>query len=260
MAQAGAGQKPALTKSSPKGQPGCPSGDAISGAAISGAAIDHLLPPGLATQTPKELLCALPGRLDCYLDLLCSWNKAINLTGARDRTTILERLIPDSFQLAAFLRESPLAMAAGKGSPEIWDLGAGAGLPGIPLRMVWNEGKYTLVEARQKRAIFLANALAALGLERTSVFRGPAEQLFAAQPQGADIIISRAFLPLPKLLPFCRPMLRPGAVLIIFAASAAGELPAPWQTMAQRAYDVQGSKRWLWALQDSCATRESGHA
>lgn len=228
--------------------------------------VQSLLGPELAAQTPKALLEALPWRLGCYLDMLCAWNKAINLTGPRERTEILERLIPDSFRLGALLRGAPLAEATGRtgrAGPEIWDLGAGAGLPGIPLRMLWQEGDYTLVEAREKRALFLANALAALDLARTKVFRGPAERLFAARPEGADLILSRAFLPWPRLLGFCEPMLRPGGALVIFAACACGKLPTPWRLLAETSYVVAGNRRWLWALQSSesyAARVESSHA
>ena len=222
-------------------------------APLTPEAVAAHFPPGLAAETPAPLLAALPERLGRYLDLLCAWNGAINLTGGRDRADILTRLIPDSFHLAAFLRSAPLtATALGAGAPRVWDLGAGAGLPGIPLRMVWERGDYTLVEVREKRALFLANALAALGLPRTGVFRGAAERLFAAEPPGgdagADCIVSRAFLPWPKLLDFCRPALRPGGVIIIFASAPCGDLPAPWRSVSQADYSVAGSRRWLWAL------------
>lgn len=225
------------------------------------------LPPGLAAQTPAALLAALPERLGRYVDMLCAWNDAVNLTGGRDREDVLARLVPDSFHLAAFLRGPALAAAAdaaGPDGPRVWDLGAGGGLPGIPLRMVWERGTYTLVEVRQKRALFLANALAALRLARTGVFRGPAERLFAEQRTGADWILSRAFLPWPQLLEFCRPALRPGGVVLIFAAAPCGELPPPWRPLAQAAYTAGASRRWLWALQVSPRADEArggdGHA
>ncbi len=251
----------------PKSSPGRPRGGAarVSGGPVRDAV--ERLPPGLAAQTPAALLAALPERLGRYVDMLCAWNDAVNLTGGRDREDVLARLVPDSFHLAAFLRGPALAAAAdaaGPDGPRVWDLGAGGGLPGIPLRMVWERGTYTLVEVRQKRALFLANALAALRLARTRVFRGPAEQLFAEQREGADVILSRAFLPWPKLLEFCRPALRPGGVLLIFAAAPCGELPAPWRPLAQTSYAAGASRRWLWAVQapsraeETCA--EGSHA
>lgn len=226
------------------------------------ATLAGLLPPGLARQTPQELLDALPERLGRYIDLLSAWNSAINLTGARGPEDILERLIPDSFHLAAFLRSAPLAgawAARGAEGPRVWDLGAGAGLPGIPLRLVWEEGDYTLVEVREKRALFLANALAGLGLPRTRVFRGPAERLFAAQPHGADILLSRAFMPWQKLLDFCRPGLAPGGTLVILAAGACGRLPAPWELLAEADYVVNGKQRWFWALREAEGAHREAH-
>ncbi|MBD5646874.1 MAG: 16S rRNA (guanine(527)-N(7))-methyltransferase RsmG [Desulfovibrio sp.] len=215
---------------------------------------ERLLPPGLEVAAP--LLEALSGRLDRYLHMLLAWNRAINLTGGRTRADILVRLIPDSFELAAFLESAPLAqIPAMTGAPRVWDLGAGAGLPGIPLRMVWDRGDYTLVEPREKRALFLANALAQLDLPRTTVFRGTAEALFAHEPHGADIILSRAFMPWEKLLPFCEPGLAPGGLVIIFALEAGGEIPAPWRLCAEWAYSVGENRRWFWALRNGEAAR-----
>ena len=214
-------------------------------------AVERLLPPELAGEVPPALLAALPARLGLYAGMLAAWNGAINLTGAGTPADILTRLIPDSFELAALLASAPLmeaTEAAGPAGPRVWDLGAGAGLPGIPLRMVWERGTYTLVEVREKRGLFLANALAQLALPRTAVWRGPAERLFAARPHGADIILSRAFLPWEKLLDFCRPGLAPGGTVIIFGAAPCGALPAQWRLLAERAYGVGESRRWLWAL------------
>ena len=222
----------------------------------------RLLPPELTARTPPALLDALPGRVGRYAGMLAAWNEAINLTGAGTPADILEQLIPDSFELAAFLSSGPLADAAGPDGPRVWDLGAGAGLPGIPLRMVWERGDYTLVEVREKRALFLANALAQLELPRTAVWRGPAERLFEERPHGADIILSRAFMPWEKLPDFCAPGLAPGGVLVIFGAGPCGGLPAPWRLLTERAYTVGGSRRWLWALRAASggAPAEAGHA
>lgn len=232
-------------------------GDAVApnAPALTPERVAGLLPPDLDAALPQALRTALPERLDRYLHMLLAWNRAMNLTGGRNRADILARLIPDSFQLAAFLESAPLAQTGGPDGPRVWDLGAGGGLPGIPLRMVWDKGDYTLVEAREKRALFLANALAALDLPRTTVFRGTAEALFARSPHGADIILSRAFMPWEKLLPFCEPGLAPGGVVIVFASEACRELPAPWRLLAEMAYAVGESRRWFWALRPGGAPR-----
>ena len=105
--------------------------------------------------------------LAAYLDLLMQWNKVMNLVGTRSAEETFFTLVVDSLHLARFLTEK-VALAA---APSCWDLGSGAGLPGLPLRMLWTEGEYWLVESREKRALFLSTALARHPLSGTRVYR-----------------------------------------------------------------------------------------
>lgn len=182
--------------------------------------------------------------LAVYLEMLCQWNAAMNLVGPRSWRDVLNRLVADSFHLAAFLEELPLPP-----QPLSWDLGSGAGLPGIPLRLIWTRGAYYLVEVREKRALFLSSVLSRLQLPATHVFRGPVEHFFQGQYYPADCIVSRAFMPWPELLDLTLPRLRPqGALVILALEPAPGKLPAPWRLAASRSYLAAGSGRWFWAL------------
>lgn len=96
----------------------------------------------------------------------------MNLVGTRTAEETFATLVVDSLHLADFLvqdwaMETPLS-----GEPDCWDLGSGAGLPGLPLRMLWQQGTYWMVEAREKRALFLSTVLARFPLPETRVFRG----------------------------------------------------------------------------------------
>jgi hypothetical protein len=117
-------------------------------------------------------------KLAVYLDVLAAWNRRVNLVGPSDWTVILDELVADSPHLAAFLDSPEVAGLLGSagGEPLCLDFGAGAGLPGIPLRILWPRGDYVLIEVRAKRAAFLAEVLARLGLPRTTVFSGRAER------------------------------------------------------------------------------------
>ena len=191
--------------------------------------------------------------LAVYLEMLCQWNAAMNLVGARSWRDILTRLAADSFHLASFLEELPLPE-----QPLTWDLGSGAGLPGVPLRMVWTRGEYYMVEAREKRALFLSSALARLRLPSTHVFCGSVEHFFQGQYYPADCIVSRAFMPWPELLELTRPRLRPEGALVILALTPAPDrLPAPWRLTATRSYVAAGSGRWFWALSPSGGAKAS---
>lgn len=189
---------------------------------------------------------ALPGVVR-YLELLLRWNRIMNLTGAASWQEAATGLVADSFRLAPFLENLPLPQ-----SPQTWDLGAGAGLPGIPLRLVWQRGQYTLVEKRAKRAMFLSQVSGMLELPRTRVYAGSAEAFFA-EAQPADCILSRAFMPWGKMLPFVAPVLKPGGVVLFMAGCALdeGRLPDGWSVLSQTSYPSNREMHWLWAVQKS---------
>lgn len=140
-----------------------------------------------------------------YLEILQKWNKAMNLVGKTKWQDILQSLVMDSLHLARFLEKSniwktsPVPYSV-QDNDEIWDLGAGAGLPGIPLRIFWEHGTYHLVESREKKSMFLNTALTRLKLPNTHVFAGRAENFM--KNKKARLIITRAFMPWQELLPF----------------------------------------------------------
>lgn len=222
------------------------------------------MPPGNEADLTENALASLLARcgvpvpagilqgLCAYVGMLVRWNRVMNLVGAQSWQEVVRTLVADSFRLAAFLDTLPLPP-----DPVAWDLGAGAGLPGIPLRLVWQRGTYTLVERRSRRALFLSQATGTLGLPRTPVFCGEAQAFFAAQPACADLVVSRAFMPWQRLLPFVESHVRPGGLVVVMAGATAPEsFPAAWRLLAEEGYPVAGKDaaapeghRWLWALQ-----------
>lgn len=204
--------------------------------------IERLL-PSLPLEADKA---ALDG-LSLYLDQLVAWNRVINLSAFESREKIFSELIVDSFYLAHFLG----GLFPADAMPFSADLGAGAGLPGIPLRLLWKAGSYTMVEAREKRALFLTNALSRLKLERTNVFRGAAEKFFKIHDalKKPDCIISRAFMPWPKLASFCEAHLENTGFLIVMAKQKAPENLGKWRLFQDYSYPVNDKMRYFWALE-----------
>lgn len=229
------------------------------------------------TVNPKHELCtatALAGRchaagweltpdqadkLAVYLGLLMRWNAAMNLVGTHSWTATLDHLVFDSFELARFLSNDaqPESLARAGDSHatclHTWDLGAGAGLPGIPLRIVWPHGKYWLVEAREKRALFLSTVLARISLPGTHVFRGRAEAFMPGRQ--ADCILSRAFMPWPDVLRLAHPHLAPGGQVILLTKEPietkhmnVASPDADWRIHASICYQVGADTRRLYAL------------
>ena len=204
--------------------------------------------------TPEKVraICAASGfsledavlsSLTVYLSLLGKWNRAMNLVGPAAWEDMLRLLVADSFHLAAFLASLDLP-----DRPRCWDLGSGAGLPGLPLRMVWKAGDYTLVEAREKRALFLRTVLAACPLEGVTVFQGRAERFMPAHAP-AHLVVSRAFMPWEKLLALVEPHLAPGGFCVFLTLSPLPfSLPKGWTTAAGKQYTVADASRHFWAL------------
>ena len=180
-----------------------------------------------------ELTPVQAEQLSAYLSLLMHWNKVMNLVGARHWRDALENLVLDSFHLERFLRDEVLP--ALPDAPVSWDLGSGAGLPGIPLRILWNAGEYWMVESRDKRTIFLSTVLARSPLAGTHVHRGRAEQFMDGRK--ADLIVSRAFMPWKEMLAFVKGHLNPGGrVVFLTLEELKAEEGMGWRSAGHASY------------------------
>lgn len=209
----------------------------------------HVVPPASVSALAQEAGFALPPEaavgLSDYLGLLMQWNAAMNLVGTTAWQEAFRNLVLDSLHLAPFLEDLDLPREL-----QTWDLGAGAGLPGIPLRMVWPRGEYWLVESREKRALFLSTVLARRPLPATHVFRGRAETFAAGPPpRRADLVVSRAFMPWPKLLHFLRDRLTPGGcVILLLQTPLKPDALDGWETLACHEYIVGRTTRAFTAV------------
>jgi 16S rRNA (guanine527-N7)-methyltransferase len=128
------------------------------------------------------------------------------------------------------LNSAVVAEAVPEGA-RVVDVGSGAGLPGIPLGIARPDLDLVLLEPMARRVEFLEEVVAALaepaGL-RWRVVRGRAEERSVAKAVGPiDVVTARAVAPLPRLVGWCRGLMRPGAQLVaLVGASALAELPS----------------------------------
>ena len=148
-----------------------------------------------------------------YVDLLHGWRLG-NVTAVRDRAAIVETLLGDSLALLNVpqLRASWLLGGETAG----WlDLGAGAGIPGIPLAVAIPDADLTLLEA----------AVAAVGLQsRARVQCARSERFAVGGAPGREafgVVLARAVAELPALLELAAPLLREGGVLLASKTLAA---------------------------------------
>jgi 16S rRNA (guanine527-N7)-methyltransferase len=130
------------------------------------------------------------------------------------------------------LNSAAVAEAVPEGA-RVVDVGSGAGLPGIPLGLARPDLTMTLVEPMARRVEFLEEAVAELAElagpagSRWRVVRGRAEDRAVAGAVGqVDVVTARAVAPLPRLVGWCRGLMRPGTQLVaLIGARALEELP-----------------------------------
>ena len=118
------------------------------------------------------------------------------------------------------------------------DVGSGAGLPGIPLKIARPDLEVTLIEADHDKAAFLVHACAALQLGHVEVVARRAEEA-GRDPrlrESFDVGVARALAPLPVLAELCLPLVRVGGRLL--AQKTEGEVASA----AARAIDRLGGK------------------
>ena len=116
------------------------------------------------------------------------------------------------------------------------DVGSGAGLPGLPIKIARPDLRVTLIESDQAKAAFLVHACAALGLEQVEVVARRAEDA-GHDPrlrEAFDVAVARALAPMPVLVELCLPLVRIGGRLL--AQKTAREDPAK----ASRAIQLLG--------------------
>jgi len=148
---------------------------------------------------PKQL-----EQFDIYYHELIDWNRRVNLTRITDYEEVQVKHFLDSLTVMLTLKQ-PLN-ASGLACI---DVGSGAGLPGIPLKILLPDIQLTLLEATAKKADFLRHLTDKLALGNVEVIVGRAEEAAheVKYREKFALVLSRAVAPLPTLveltLPFC---------------------------------------------------------
>lgn len=163
-----------------------------------------------------------------YKDMLVEWNQKMNLTAIVDEDEIYEKHFLDSI-LPSFDINI-------KGS--FCDVGAGAGFPSIPLKIVYPELKITIVETLGKRVTFLKALCEALQLDDVACVHARAEDYAKQYRESFDFVSARAVANLPVLSELCIPLVKMNGYFIAMKG-ANGEEEAQ---LAQKAITTLGCK------------------
>jgi 16S rRNA (guanine527-N7)-methyltransferase len=138
-----------------------------------------------------------------YAGELRRWNERVNLTAITDQAGIVTRHFLDSLRCAQSWGAQPASLI---------DVGAGAGFPGLPLKILRPELRLTLVESIAKKADFMRHMVDLLGLANVAIVVARAELVGrdTAHRQCYDVAVARAVAELRVLAEYCLPLCRVG--------------------------------------------------
>ena len=146
-----------------------------------------------------------------FLEQLSSWNRRMNLTGISETRAMIIRLLLEPLVALPYLPTYGTLL----------DVGSGAGIPGVPLKIARQSLEVHLLESRAKKVSFLKYVIRELGLNAITAYHGRAEKppsqlgLLSCY----DVVTARALAPLGKTVRLCYPYIREGGLLITYKGS-----------------------------------------
>ena len=209
-------------------------------------------PEALLSAGTQELGLSLsPAALEQFLFYgkeLLRWNARVNLTGLKNLPDVVIRHFLDSLAVWPWIKDLH----------SLADIGAGAGFPGLPLKLALPHLHLTLIESTGKKTVFLQYIIAHLGLVDVAVRQVHLTPALARQwGPSFQGVITRATFPLARYLELGAPLVKPGGQLIALKGPGLGE--GEWQEAmapagknacgfpARYEYELPlaGEKRWL---------------
>jgi 16S rRNA (guanine527-N7)-methyltransferase len=158
-----------------------------------------------------------------YLAELIRWNKAYNLTSVREPAEMVSRHLLDALTIAPYIKDA-------EKSKRILDVGTGAGLPGIPLALLYPQASFVLMDSNGKKTRFIEHALRTLGLENVMPVQARVES--HQDEAGFDTIVCRAYASLLDFITSSGHLLASGGEMIAMKGKVPqaelDELPATW--------------------------------
>jgi 16S rRNA (guanine527-N7)-methyltransferase len=149
-----------------------------------------------------EILAEQKQKLLDYVALIYKWNQVHNLTAVREPIEMVTLHILDSLSVLTHIE-----------CEHLLDVGAGAGLPSIPLAICLSQLQVTAIDAVQKKVSFMRQVKAELGLSNFSVIHGRIEEQAVPSkemPEKFEVIISRAFSEIALFIKLTKHLLADG--------------------------------------------------
>ena len=147
-------------------------------------------------------------KLRLYTSLLYYWSSKMNLVSRGDREELITKHILPALHMYPLIKAIPHC--------SIMDFGSGSGLPGIPLKIVFPEVKFILLESRRKRAHFLKEVIRRLKLKKVEVVNERVEEYIKTYPGKVDLVVSRAAVGMKNMITWVNPVLNSHGSIVAF--------------------------------------------
>jgi len=156
--------------------------------------------------TPEQL-----DKFQVFYHELIDWNQRMNLTRITDYADVQVKHFLDSLIVT---RAWPPSL--NRTRPSVIDVGTGAGIPGLPVKIMWPEIKLVLLDATAKKTHFLRQLIPKLQLDDVEIVLGRAETVAhqLEYRERFDLVLSRAVAPLPTLVELTLPLATIGGLVI----------------------------------------------
>ena len=157
-----------------------------------------------------------------YYELLIEKNKVMNLTAITEKEDVIVKHFIDSIALIPYLLDKGFNVNS---ELSIIDIGTGAGFPGLPLKIMMPDVKFTLLDSLNKRVSFLNEVIDELKLKDIEVLHGRAEDYASDNKyrEKYDICVSRAVANLSTLSEYCIPFVKEDGFFISYKAGESEE-------------------------------------
>lgn len=169
-------------------------------------------------------------RLLEFVRLLSKWNRVYNLTAVRDPAEMVTRHLLDSLSVLPYI--------AGR---SVIDVGAGAGLPGIPLALVLPDIQFVLLDSNSKKTRFMQQVKTELQLNNVTVVCARVEDLEVKSvnrqaSETFDVVISRAFSSLLTMVKLAGHLCKPSGCILamkgVYPQNELTDIPKPFEIKA----------------------------
>ncbi|MDO4961016.1 MAG: 16S rRNA (guanine(527)-N(7))-methyltransferase RsmG [Eubacteriales bacterium] len=172
----------------------------------------------LAIDLTDEQLLQLNG----YYEMLVEKNKVMNLTAITEEDDVITKHIIDSLSIVKALDKELISRIKDtKNHVRLIDIGTGAGLPGLILKIVFPAMDVTLFDSLKKRLVFLDEVIEELSLKGTATVHGRAED-YGRNPEYRekyDIAVSRAVANMSSLSEYCLPFVKKNGLFAAYKSA-----------------------------------------